>query len=523
MGHRVMAAGAIGFLIATLISLAEFYFLFGPWIIGAQYISWVVALSLVVAGGLLRGKDVKKVYSNSWLKLALEMPHGKFFLFGATILVLAGVPVFLLDTLFTPLGTQSWLSVANASVWALAFVSLALGERKYWKALQSPATVSESVPEELLREDIGLLRAYSDLTNRFIATTALVTGFGPLKDAFLQCSINHEILGDCELGENGFLRVDNAMKTLDNTDEKRNIKKISAAFAAFNTRLMEVYSGATSPEVAKRAFENIYNYTNGRYISLKTFPVIANGMPAGVLEGEKLKLAPKVELEQKVIEKITELKKTSTELEQAEQELRESENRFRELVNLLPVAIIEMDKSGKLTFVNPSGFETFGYTQEDLSKGLSVFQLLSPNECKRCKQFIEKLFEGKKPLGEECAAMRKDGSTFPALVYMNFVKKVEPVSLKGVIVDITHRKQVEEIQRQGMVDVLQKLQQAQKVEKVGRVPERLQRLQAESIDIIKKHIMERPAPVVEAYKEYIVKPMKKQKKTAGKRAAKRRF
>jgi hypothetical protein len=50
------------------------------------------------------------------------------------------------------------------------------------------------------------------------------------------------------------------------------------------------------------------------------------------------------------------------------------------------------------------------------------------------------------------------------------------------------------------------------VEQAGLAPERLRRIQAESVDLIKKQMeAKRPSPIVEIYKELLGKPLKKPK------------
>ena len=66
-----------------------------------------------------------------------------------------------------------------------------------------------------------------------------------------------------------------------------------------------------------------------------------------------------------------------TERREIVRELRESEDKFRKLAELLPETIFETDIKGNITYSNPIGLKKFGYTQEDLDKGLSILQLLA--------------------------------------------------------------------------------------------------------------------------------------------------
>ncbi len=130
---------------------------------------------------------------------------------------------------------------------------------------------------------------------------------------------------------------------------------------------------------------------------------------------------------------------------QMEKELRESEQKFRDLANLLPQIVYEIDVSGNLTFVNKQAFDSFGYSQEEFEKRINVLQTLIPEDRDRAKENIQNVLNRKKVENFEYTALRKDRSTFPILIYSSaIIKNNKLVGLRGIIVDITERKQAEE-------------------------------------------------------------------------------
>ena len=134
-----------------------------------------------------------------------------------------------------------------------------------------------------------------------------------------------------------------------------------------------------------------------------------------------------------------------TERKRMEEALRESETRFRELADLLPQSVFELDLKGNFTYCNRCGFETFGYTREDLEKGVNALQLYIPEERERVEQNIRKRLTGDEFDDHEYTGLRKDGSTFPILVYSSpIIRDGKPVGVRGIVLDITDRKQVEE-------------------------------------------------------------------------------
>lgn len=136
----------------------------------------------------------------------------------------------------------------------------------------------------------------------------------------------------------------------------------------------------------------------------------------------------------------------------AEDRLKESEKKYRDLANLLPQTICETDIRGNLTFVNNNAFKTFGYTWDDFNKGLNVFQMLIPEDRKGAKKNFNRLLQGKieEPiLDNEYTALRKDGSTFPVMIYSNpIISNDISVGVRAIIIDITTRKKAEHLLRE---------------------------------------------------------------------------
>ena len=153
----------------------------------------------------------------------------------------------------------------------------------------------------------------------------------------------------------------------------------------------------------------------------------------------------------------------------------ESQDGFRELVELLPETIYEMDLTGKVTFVNRSGFERFGYTQQDFDRGLNGFDVIAPEDRVRAKENFVKILKGDKTGLNEYRALRKDGSTFPVIFHSAPVlREGGPVGLRGFIVDITDRKYAEEALRKALDELEKRIK-----EKTAELANANEQLQAE--------------------------------------------
>ncbi len=137
----------------------------------------------------------------------------------------------------------------------------------------------------------------------------------------------------------------------------------------------------------------------------------------------------------------TDLQAEIVKREQTESELRESEARFRELAELLPQIVFEVDAQGQIKYVNRHAFESTGYTQADVERRRSVFEIIVPQDHERVKQNIANVLQGTASDSYEYTLRRKDGSTFPVLIYSApIVRDQVPVGLRGIIVDISERK-----------------------------------------------------------------------------------
>jgi PAS domain S-box-containing protein len=138
---------------------------------------------------------------------------------------------------------------------------------------------------------------------------------------------------------------------------------------------------------------------------------------------------------------------------------KEAQARFQEMAELLPEVIFEADLDLNLTYTNRRGFELFGYTREDVRKGLNGLEVLAPEDRARARFKMKERLKGKDPGALEYTAMRKDGSTFPVLFHAApILRQGEMTGIRGIIVDLSERKQLED-----------DLRQAQKMEGIGRL------------------------------------------------------
>jgi PAS domain S-box-containing protein len=132
---------------------------------------------------------------------------------------------------------------------------------------------------------------------------------------------------------------------------------------------------------------------------------------------------------------------------------RESENKFWEWMEIIPLGIFEYDTKGYITRCNAFGLEMMGYDREDLSKGINVFNFVYPDEHEKVKARFSGLFKGQALEGEEYTAVRKNGNSFPVVLYSYpIISDKKVIGVRGVAFDLSKTKKIE----QQMQDLLRR-------------------------------------------------------------------
>jgi PAS domain S-box-containing protein len=148
-------------------------------------------------------------------------------------------------------------------------------------------------------------------------------------------------------------------------------------------------------------------------------------------------------------QEIAQLRELYKEPKQAKGSLPESERKYRELADLLPETVVEFDENCNFTFVNLTGLETFGYTEQDIEAGLNVLQTIAPEDHDRAREAVQRVLQGEKSGGHEYIMLRRDGSRFPAFIHASLIARDSKVEgLRAIVVDVTERNRAEEALRE---------------------------------------------------------------------------
>ncbi len=135
----------------------------------------------------------------------------------------------------------------------------------------------------------------------------------------------------------------------------------------------------------------------------------------------------------------------------AEQALR-AEHAFRKAMeDSLTVGMRARDLEGRLTYANPAFCNMVGFTEEELMRAVPPMPYWAPEEYERTQSMHNAVIRGEAPReGFELRFMRKDGTRFDALIYEAPLIDADGkhTGWMASVVDVTMRKQIEEMARQ---------------------------------------------------------------------------
>ncbi len=140
-----------------------------------------------------------------------------------------------------------------------------------------------------------------------------------------------------------------------------------------------------------------------------------------------------------------------TERIQVENALHASEVRFRTLADFLPVMVFETDLNGMLTFGNRLILPFFGIDPSAIGAEVNVIGYIVPEEREMARENIKKMYAGIPRSSNEYTLIRQDGTLFPSMITASPIldeTTKKPVGMRGVIIDLSERKQAEKALRE---------------------------------------------------------------------------
>jgi PAS domain S-box-containing protein len=131
------------------------------------------------------------------------------------------------------------------------------------------------------------------------------------------------------------------------------------------------------------------------------------------------------------------------EREKAETALAKSEKKYRDMTDLLPAIVFETDTVGYLTYINKAGLEFFGYSANEIVKGVSLYDVFKQHD--KLKADFRDLEKKQETLTDELIITRMNGETCPVNIIASAICDKRHFSgFRGIIIDISEKKAYEE-------------------------------------------------------------------------------
>jgi PAS domain S-box-containing protein len=116
---------------------------------------------------------------------------------------------------------------------------------------------------------------------------------------------------------------------------------------------------------------------------------------------------------------------------------------FENFADLLPEMVYEVDLTGKVLYANKMGIAFFGYTKEDLERGVNIAEIF-PESYKGMIENLKRLESPGQISSNEYNARKKDGTLVPIVTHsfaLFFEGRI--VGYRGVVTDISKQKEYE--------------------------------------------------------------------------------
>jgi diguanylate cyclase (GGDEF)-like protein/PAS domain S-box-containing protein len=135
-----------------------------------------------------------------------------------------------------------------------------------------------------------------------------------------------------------------------------------------------------------------------------------------------------------------------TERKRKEKELRQSEEKYRNILESIEEGYYEVDLAGNFTFLNDPICRIFGYTNDEMLT-MNNQDLMDKENAKRVFTTFKKVYETGEPAkGFDWEFIRKDKTTgfLAASSSLILSEEGKPIGFRGLVRDVTERKEAEE-------------------------------------------------------------------------------
>ena len=114
---------------------------------------------------------------------------------------------------------------------------------------------------------------------------------------------------------------------------------------------------------------------------------------------------------------------------------------FEKFANMLPNVVFEINMKGKVTFANDEGLKKFGYTREDLNRGISVRDIFREADLPAVFENLKKIAETGFSSSNEYTVYDSKGNSFPVLAHTSSINDYQGklIGFRGILTDLSEK------------------------------------------------------------------------------------
>jgi PAS domain S-box-containing protein len=175
-------------------------------------------------------------------------------------------------------------------------------------------------------------------------------------------------------------------------------------------------------------------------------PLVSRGQVIGALTVQSRRVAAFSELDLTILRILADQLANAIENARLFSELRHSEEKYRTILENIEEGYYEMDLAGSFTFVNDAMGNTLGYPKDEI-QGVNYQQFIDPEHIEKMSQAFQTVYRTGEPArGVEYRIVRKDETGRFIETSASLVRDAsgQPIGLRGIVRDITRRKQAEQ-------------------------------------------------------------------------------
>jgi PAS domain S-box-containing protein len=219
--------------------------------------------------------------------------------------------------------------------------------------------------------------------------------------------------------------------------------------------LKQVIADSWGHSQTDKIFEQAFQETAKRFKEFESFPMLVSLLPREVLGREHLHMLNQTQIEQIILEKLSEVQNLNAALQKQIAETKKAENladqneaTLSSIISSSLDAIVTIDHFGFVIRWNPAAVDTFGYTEEE-ARGKQLHDLVIPVKHRNIYagglgNYLLKHQDRVLNKRLEIVLLRKDGVEIPAEMSITTVTDNNEIYFHGFFRDISDRKKREQ-------------------------------------------------------------------------------